>query len=215
VGCGTGVAVTTTTTGVCVGAGVAVAAGVELAAAVGVASGLSGDEQATTSVMQRTSKKVRSTSTSESFRVYLMAIRLIRLKFGSEYAEGALAGSLRYSMKWRLWSKFVRRIKLGSMIAEVRDKSEELRLLCQRYGVESLELFGSAASGDFGPDSDLDFLVEFINPQLGDYADRFFGLLEGLEKMFGRSVDLVVYSAIKNPYFREEVDETKVRLYAA
>lgn len=47
------------------------------------------------------------------------------------------------------------------------------------------------------------------------YADRYFGLLEGLEQLFGRPVDLVVASAIRNPYFRESVERTKALLYAA
>lgn len=49
----------------------------------------------------------------------------------------------------------------------------------------------------------------------GGYADAYFGLRESREKLSGRSVDLVVYSAIKNPYFRQSVERTKMLLYAA
>ena len=58
------------------------------------------------------------------------------------------------------------------------------------------------------------FLVEF-QPAAAGYADRYFGLLESLEQLFGQPVDLVVASAIKNPYFRESVDRSKALLYAA
>lgn len=88
--------------------------------------------------------------------------------------------------------------------------------LCRRYGVQRLELFGSAATGRDDPvRSDLDFLVEFEPLPDGSYADAYFGLLEGLEALFGRPVDLVVASAIRNRYFRESVDQTKTLLYAA
>jgi predicted nucleotidyltransferase len=88
--------------------------------------------------------------------------------------------------------------------------------LCRHFGVSRLELFGSAAAGGFRADtSDLDFLVEFQQPAAPGYADRYFGLLESLESLFGRPVDLVVASAISNPYFQAMVDETRELLYAA
>jgi uncharacterized protein len=92
----------------------------------------------------------------------------------------------------------------------------ELENLCRRFGVRRLELFGSAAVGNYRPgESDLDFLVEFEEFSPGTYADTYFGLLEALEELFGARVDLVVGSAIKNPYFRKSVDDTKALLYAA
>jgi predicted nucleotidyltransferase len=92
----------------------------------------------------------------------------------------------------------------------------EIDDLCRRFGVRSLELFGSAARGDDQPGvSDLDFLVEFQPQPPGGYADAYFGLLEALQDLSGRPVDLVVASAIRNPFFRESVERTKVLLYAA
>jgi hypothetical protein len=82
--------------------------------------------------------------------------------------------------------------------------------------VERLALFGSAATGGFRANgSDLDFLVEFRRLLSAGYANRYFGLLEGLQSLFERPVDLVVESAIRNPYFREAVDRDKALLYAA
>lgn len=102
------------------------------------------------------------------------------------------------------------------MIPIVAERSAELKSLCQRYSVLRLELFGSAASGEYRPvDSDLDFLVEFKELPVRDYGTAYFGLLKALEQMFGRAVDLVDKSCIKNPYFRESVDESKVLVYAA
>ncbi len=100
------------------------------------------------------------------------------------------------------------------MIREIADRRDDIERLCRRYGVQRLEVFGSAAAGAFRPDeSDLDFLVEFETAGAG-YADRFFGLLEGLQELFGRPVDLVVASAIRNPYFREAVERSKAAVYA-
>lgn len=92
----------------------------------------------------------------------------------------------------------------------------EIEHLCRRFGVRRLDLFGSAATGRYRPrESDLDFLVEFEPQPPGGYADAYFGLRESLGALFGRPVDLVVASAIRNPYFREAVERTKVLLYAA
>lgn len=102
------------------------------------------------------------------------------------------------------------------MNGDLASHQAELEALCRRFGVRSLELFGSAATGTDRPDdSDLDFLVEFRAEPPGGYADAYFDLLEALQELFGRPVDLVVESAIRNPYFRESVERTKVSLYAA
>ncbi|MGH9202552.1 MAG: nucleotidyltransferase family protein [Vicinamibacterales bacterium] len=102
------------------------------------------------------------------------------------------------------------------MNADLTARTHEIASLCRRYGVRTLEVFGSAATGDYRlGQSDLDFLVEFEDSPPGGYADAYFGLLESLEDLFGCAVDLVVASAIKNPYFRESVERTKVSLYAA
>jgi predicted nucleotidyltransferase len=102
------------------------------------------------------------------------------------------------------------------MIAEIALRREDLSGLCGRFHVRRLEVFGSAAHGDFDPArSDLDFLVEFEPVSPNAYADAFFGFKEALEELFGRPVDLVVASAIRNPYFREGVERTKALLYAA
>ncbi len=102
------------------------------------------------------------------------------------------------------------------MIPAVAKHAEDLQRLCVRYHVLRLGLFGSAAtSTDFANTSDLDFIVEFQAMPIADYADAYFGLLESLQQLFGRPVDLVVESAIRNPYFRQAVEETRTSLYAA
>ena len=48
-----------------------------------------------------------------------------------------------------------------------------------------------------------------------EYADTYFGLLEGLQELFKRNVDLVMISAVKNPYFLESIERSRTLLYAA
>ena len=102
------------------------------------------------------------------------------------------------------------------MILTIEERAEELRRLCLNYGVRRLDLFGSAATGRYDPEkSDLDFLVEFQPSAFDAYADAYFGLLEALGQLFGRPVDLVVESAIKNPYFLQLVEQTRIPVYEA
>src|SRR5271157_4792873 len=90
----------------------------------------------------------------------------------------------------------------------IEEHRTELVQLCRRYNVLRLSLFGSAARDDFNAErSDYDFLVDFEALPPGRYADAYFGLLEALERLLGRPVDLVVASAIKNPFFRQSVAE--------
>ena len=100
------------------------------------------------------------------------------------------------------------------IIPLVTSRTTQLRNLCQRHHVKRLDVFGSAVTGDFRPDeSDIDFLVEFDDSVEGQRFETRFQLNEGLESLFGRSVDLVIDSAIQNPYFRDEVDQTREPIY--
>jgi predicted nucleotidyltransferase len=92
----------------------------------------------------------------------------------------------------------------------------ELAAVCRRRRVRVLELFGSAVRGDFDTTrSDLDFLVEFLPLREGEHADAYFGLLEDLETLFQRPIDLVMTRAIRNRYFAEGIRESRTTLYAA
>jgi uncharacterized protein len=103
------------------------------------------------------------------------------------------------------------------MIDSIKDNSEMIRALCERYHVKRLEVFGSAADpAEFDPHrSDIDLLVEFLPLQWGEHADSYFGLLEALEQLFRRHVDLVMPKAIRNPYFLQAISRSREVLYAA
>ena len=79
-----------------------------------------------------------------------------------------------------------------------------LATFCQEHGIKRLAIFGSALREDFGPESDIDVLVEFE-------LDRIPGLLgiadmelELSELFTGRKVDLRTPEDL-SPYFRQDV----------
>ena len=102
------------------------------------------------------------------------------------------------------------------MIAAVAERAADIERLCGRHHVSRLALFGSAATGRHrSGTSDFDFVVEFPPLPPGVYADSYFGLMEDLERLLGGPVELVVGSAIRNPFFRRSVEQTSALLYEA
>ena len=102
------------------------------------------------------------------------------------------------------------------MDSVVQAKLPQVLEFCRRYRVRRLDLFGSAATGEFDPSrSDLDFVLEYLPEAKAFYPDAYFELKADLEALFGRSVDLVMLNAIRNPYLRAAVEKTRVSLYAA
>ncbi|MFZ5923053.1 MAG: nucleotidyltransferase family protein [Chloroflexota bacterium] len=73
---------------------------------------------------------------------------------------------------------------------------------CQRYHIRKLAFFGSVLRDDFGPNSDVDVLVEFEPGHVPGLA--FFAMQEELSKILGHKVDLNTKGFISK-YFREEV----------
>lgn len=101
------------------------------------------------------------------------------------------------------------------MATALDEHRDEIAPLCRRYGVARLELFGSATTDRFDSQrSDLDFLVEFDSDS-SRLFDRYFGLKESLESLFGRRIDLVTAGSLRNPYFIEAVNKTRQLVYVA
>jgi len=79
----------------------------------------------------------------------------------------------------------------------------KIAAFCKKHHIRKLSVFGSALTGDFGPDSDIDLLVEF-NP---DHIPGFFrlaGMEIELSEILGRKADLRTAQDISR-YFRQEV----------
>lgn len=102
------------------------------------------------------------------------------------------------------------------MAPSIAQHRSQIADLCRQYRVHRLEVFGSAVGDSFDHDnSDVDFLVEFESLAEGEHADTYFGLLESLKSLLSRDVDLVMTSAIRNPYFLKAIEPTRTLLYAA
>ncbi len=96
-------------------------------------------------------------------------------------------------------------------MAQISIDQERLAGFCRQYHVSRLSLFGSVLRDDFGPDSDVDVLVEF-EP---GYAPGLFGVVHmerELSELFGgRKVDLRTAEDLSR-YFRQDVlREAEVR----
>lgn len=102
------------------------------------------------------------------------------------------------------------------MHSVIESKRAELAEICHRFHVHRLDLFGSATGEDFDASrSDVDLLVEFEAGSKMMAFHQYFGLKEALATLFDRPVDLIVASAVKNPYIRRSIEETRENLYAA
>ncbi|MBD5171261.1 MAG: nucleotidyltransferase [Bacteroidales bacterium] len=92
---------------------------------------------------------------------------------------------------------------------------DKITALCKKYKVAKLWVFGSILTPRFNEESDVDLSVSFDkeNIKLDDYADNYFDLLDELKSLFSRNIDLVCDDSVQNPYFRKELDDTKLLIY--
>jgi len=97
---------------------------------------------------------------------------------------------------------------MGIQIAIPRD---EIVALCQSYSIRRLLLFGSVLREDFGPDSDVDLLVEF-EPEAGIGFFTFIEIEDTLSTMLGRRVDLNTPESLSR-HFRHKVMQSAEVVY--
>lgn len=102
------------------------------------------------------------------------------------------------------------------MIRVLEGHRFDLVELCRKYRVRRLDVFGSAARSDFDEElSDVDLLVEFDDMPHADRADAYLGFLTAVEALLRRRVDLVELGAVRNPYLRRGIEESRELVYAA
>jgi predicted nucleotidyltransferase len=85
---------------------------------------------------------------------------------------------------------------------------------CRKWRVKELSIFGSALREDFGPESDVDVLVE-LQPDHGLSLYDWVDMIEELGAVFGRKVDLVAKGGLKNPLRRREILRTAEVVYGS
>ena len=94
------------------------------------------------------------------------------------------------------------------------DHHDAIVRLCRAYGVERLEVFGSAADGRFDATrSDFDFIVRLAPRPAESLAARYLEFIDALERLLGRPVDVLSDGPIENPYLRQAVDATRRTLH--
>ena len=98
----------------------------------------------------------------------------------------------------------------------IEQSRDSLAALCRRHSGHRLSLFGSATGTAFDPEcGDLDFVVEFDEPDAAGLRRSLLRPVGGLQKAFGRSVDLLTPPALESPYLRNTMEQSGVDLYAA
>jgi len=96
----------------------------------------------------------------------------------------------------------------------INDNLAALAKICEIYNVSRLYVFGSVVTERFSPkESDLDFLVEMQPMQVVERGENLIRLWDALENLFQKKVDLITDQAIKNPFFKAELDKTKLLIY--
>lgn len=90
---------------------------------------------------------------------------------------------------------------------------EQIKQLCNTYNVRSLFAFGSVVSGKLKSGSDIDLIVDIDSKDPIDYSDNYFALKFQLENILKRPVDLLEDKAVKNPFLKKQIDNTKVLIY--
>lgn len=102
--------------------------------------------------------------------------------------------------------------KSGDTKVKIQLPVSQLEAFCQRHHIYRLAFFGSVLRDDFGPDSDVDVLVEF---EPGTKVGlRFFTLEQELSDLLGRRVDLNTYGFL-SPYFRDQALAEAETFYVA
>lgn len=100
------------------------------------------------------------------------------------------------------------------MERSISRKIKLLKPIFQLHKVEKAYLFGSVTTSNFSSQSDIDLLITFqenIDPL--ERGDLWWSLYDTLRVHFDREIDLITESSLKNPYFIEEVNNTKQLIY--
>lgn len=96
----------------------------------------------------------------------------------------------------------------------ITDNLQKIIVLCKKYKVKRLYVFGSILTPRFNDNSDVDFSAIFHHdPDPLVAGENFMNFYMELENLMGRRIDLVDEDFIRNKYFREELNETKQLIY--
>lgn len=96
----------------------------------------------------------------------------------------------------------------------LKDNIQPLVEICKRHHVSKLFVFGSASSGTFNEKrSDIDLMVELLPMLPEEKGEHLLELWDELEALLKRKVDLLTDQPIKNPFLREDIEQSKRLIY--
>jgi predicted nucleotidyltransferase len=102
------------------------------------------------------------------------------------------------------------------MLNLIESRRQKIVALCRHFQVKRLDVFGSAARDDYDQGaSDIDLLVEFDQVAAASLFDAYFGLREKLTELLACPIDLVMVSAVRNPYVKQSIESDRALIYAA
>jgi len=96
----------------------------------------------------------------------------------------------------------------------IRENLNTLTSLFKSHKIEKAYVFGSVVTDKFNSNSDIDFLISFA-PNLDplEKGELWWDLHDKLRELFKREVDIVTESSLKNPYFIEELKQSRKLIY--
>ncbi|WP_299668083.1 nucleotidyltransferase domain-containing protein [uncultured Polaribacter sp.] len=92
---------------------------------------------------------------------------------------------------------------------------KKISSLCKKNNVKQLFVFGSVLTSSFSEHSDIDLLVSIDDKDPIKYAENYFNLKFELEKLLNRKIDLLEEKGLKNKYFIENINNSKLLIYGA
>ena len=95
----------------------------------------------------------------------------------------------------------------------IEQNIDTIKSLCGKHKVSKLFAFGSVLTDKFNKQSDVDFVVDFKDVSLNEYADNYFDLKFSLEDVLNRNIDLLEEKAISNPFLKKSIDSSKQLVY--
>lgn len=98
----------------------------------------------------------------------------------------------------------------------IKNNISKLNEICKSFDVKRLYVFGSLSTTRFDENkSDIDLIVELDEMDPVEKGEKLIILWDKFEELFGRKVDLLSNTQVRNPYLQKGIDATKQLIYEA
>jgi predicted nucleotidyltransferase len=98
--------------------------------------------------------------------------------------------------------------------SQISEKLPMLKEILEKYGVAKAYIFGSATGDNFTTQSDIDLLISlksYDDPI--EAGEQFWGIYYDTKELFKREVDILSERNLKNPFFIEELNNSRIQIY--